>query len=152
MNGPSEPEPELLTDGYPKLASLIGRTGEVAIFKRFSALNAENLLFMQAELSYLENELRKIVDSDLRIEHASAPPNGPQADVSRTEANQEHSMESDRRLYARSWRIMWEDARRDPSNSRQRQMRMLIKDKLKEYSTIFPPSQCALDWNIQLLM
>lgn len=148
MNGPSEAEPELLTDGYPKLASLIGRTGEVAIFKRFSALNAENLLFMQAELLYLENELRKIVDRDLRIEHvtqSSAPPNGPQADLSQTEANREYSMEPDRRLYARSWRIMWEDARRDPSNSRQWQMRMLIKDKLKEYSTIFPPSQCALN-------
>ncbi|MCJ1351511.1 MAG: hypothetical protein MMC33_001495 [Icmadophila ericetorum] len=144
MDGSSEPEPELelLTDGYPKLATLIGRTGEVAIFKRFSALNAENLLFMQAELLYLENELKKIVDSDLRADSATqlnaAPAGIAQPDGYQNEASHEYATEPDRKLYARSWRIMWEDARRYPLNSRQWQMRMLIKEKLKEYSTLFP--------------
>ncbi|OAG07178.1 uncharacterized protein CC84DRAFT_1089552 [Paraphaeosphaeria sporulosa] len=45
--------------GYPMLAAQIEQRPEMAIFRRFGALNAENLLYLQAELVLLEDELRK---------------------------------------------------------------------------------------------
>lgn len=43
--------------GYDKLASLIGRYPDLAIYRKFGALGAKVLLHMQAELVHLENEL-----------------------------------------------------------------------------------------------
>ena len=36
---------------------------DVAIFRRFGALNAQNLLFLQAEITHLERELQVIRES-----------------------------------------------------------------------------------------
>jgi hypothetical protein len=44
--------------GYPKLAAKIEILPEVAIFRRFGALNAQNLLYYQAEITYLERKLK----------------------------------------------------------------------------------------------
>jgi hypothetical protein len=51
--------------GYPKLAAQMGLRPELAMFSRFGALNAENLLYFQAELVLLETRLRErqLVDS-----------------------------------------------------------------------------------------
>lgn len=49
----------MLTMGYTKLASLMGENPEIAIFRRFSALNAKNLLYLQAELVNLEARLQR---------------------------------------------------------------------------------------------
>jgi hypothetical protein len=46
---------ETIQDGYPGLARLMGQG--FGIFKKFSQLNAQNLLYMQAELLGLEHEL-----------------------------------------------------------------------------------------------
>ena len=46
-------------EGYAKLASLMGANPEVAIFRRFGAMNAENVLYLQAELVALEIELKR---------------------------------------------------------------------------------------------
>jgi hypothetical protein len=46
-------------EGYPKLSRLMAFYPEVAIFRRFGALNAENLLYLQAELQDLEIALQK---------------------------------------------------------------------------------------------
>ena len=43
--------------GYPKLAAMMESLPEAAIFRRFGALNAQNLLYYQAELTYLEQKL-----------------------------------------------------------------------------------------------
>ncbi|KAL8813738.1 MAG: hypothetical protein Q9223_006968 [Gallowayella weberi] len=43
---------------------MMARHGEVAIFRRFDALNLKRLLYMQAELVHLEVELRKIEEED----------------------------------------------------------------------------------------
>ena len=51
--------PLLRTMGYTNLASLMGKNPEVAIFRRFSALNAKNLLYLQAELVNLEARLQR---------------------------------------------------------------------------------------------
>ncbi|KAL1600692.1 hypothetical protein SLS60_007080 [Paraconiothyrium brasiliense] len=45
--------------GYPMLAAQIEQRPEMAIFRRFGGLNAENLLYLQAELVLLEEELQK---------------------------------------------------------------------------------------------
>jgi len=54
--------------GYPKLAVQMNLQPEMAIFRRFGALNAQNLLYLQAELILLEERLREIQVSD----HTSA--------------------------------------------------------------------------------
>lgn len=47
--------------GYHTLASLMGRDGEYAIFRKFSSLNMLNLMSMQAELLQLEEEYKRVV-------------------------------------------------------------------------------------------
>jgi hypothetical protein len=51
-------------EGYAKLAWLMGAHPEVAIFRRFGALNAQNLLYLQAELVFLEHKLRDLAHKD----------------------------------------------------------------------------------------
>jgi hypothetical protein len=55
-----------LVIGYPKLAAKIGILPETGIYRRFSALNAQNLLYYQAELTYLE---RRLKEQQLRDDH-----------------------------------------------------------------------------------
>ncbi|KAL8836805.1 MAG: hypothetical protein Q9170_002766 [Blastenia crenularia] len=50
--------------GYPGFAQLLGNNGGLAIFRRFATLNAQNLLYLQAELSKLEDELKDLAISD----------------------------------------------------------------------------------------
>ncbi|KAL8840376.1 MAG: hypothetical protein Q9176_003869 [Flavoplaca citrina] len=45
---------------YNRLAALISKYQELAIFKKFQTLNVKSLLYMQAELLHLENELKGI--------------------------------------------------------------------------------------------
>ena len=45
---------------YPKLSTFMASWPDVAIFRRFGALNAQNLLFLQAEITHLERELEII--------------------------------------------------------------------------------------------
>ena len=51
-------------DGYNRLAAVIGTNHELAIFRRFSTLNAKSLLYMQGELTHLEADLRAIACED----------------------------------------------------------------------------------------
>lgn len=53
-------------NGYPGLARLMGPNFDegFGIFKKFSKLNACNLLYMQAELVGLEQELDAVTDLD----------------------------------------------------------------------------------------
>lgn len=45
--------------GYAALAKLMSRHSQLAIFRGFSDLNTKNLLYFQAELIELENELNR---------------------------------------------------------------------------------------------
>lgn len=49
---------------YHSLASLISDQPDFAIFKRFLASNARNILRLQGELVHLENELDSIIQAD----------------------------------------------------------------------------------------
>ena len=50
--------------GYDDLATLIGNFEDLAIYRRFAALNSKRLLFMQAELLHLDAELQTIIEID----------------------------------------------------------------------------------------
>ena len=97
--------------GYPKLADYVALEPQSAIFKRFGALNAENLFYMQAEIAGLEEELREIV------------------------ANDTNSRDPKVQKFSQSWRIL--QAARE--NSAQWQKRMEIRARLKEYSELIAP-------------
>lgn len=100
-------------DGYAKIGSLMGEYPEVAIFKRFGALNMENLLFLQAELHDLETRLRELQRADLE------------------------SGLLDQRNYSRDWYMLKEsgDSLAESGNVGQQWALMLeIREKLKKYS------------------
>ena len=92
--------------GYPKLADFVGLEPQLAIFKRFGALNAENLFFMQAEIAGLEEELREIIANDLKSKDRKV------------------------KKSSSSWRML--QAARE--NSAQWQKRMEIRERLRDYS------------------
>lgn len=56
--------PQPMPNGYLKLAAFQAKFPEAAIFRRFAALNTHNILYMQAELSHLELELKEIISED----------------------------------------------------------------------------------------
>jgi len=95
-------------DGYPKLACHMGMHPELAIFRRFGDLNAQNLLYLQAELVHLEKKLRAIetADCEAQIGHSSS--------------------------YARDW--YWLNNSAFEENNNQILIIQEIRNKLKEYS------------------
>ena len=52
--------------GYQKLAELMTKHSEVSTFKRFDLLNTLNILYLQAELVHLKEELRDSMREDLK--------------------------------------------------------------------------------------
>ena len=97
--------------GYPKLADYVALEPQLAIFKRFGALNAENLYYMQAEIASLEEELRQIIADDTK------------------------SRDRKVQQFSKSWRILQAAG----ENSAQWQKRMEIRVRLKEYSEYHRP-------------
>ena len=55
---------QLNMDGYARLGDLMGTNGALAIFRRYGRLNIQNLLYLQAELNELEQELKEIAFED----------------------------------------------------------------------------------------
>ncbi len=54
---------------YSSLAEILGNNDGLAIYRRFSTLNAQNLLYMQSELINLEDELRRLVHAASRADN-----------------------------------------------------------------------------------
>jgi hypothetical protein len=50
--------------GYPKIAAQMGLIPETAMFRRFGALNARNLLYLQCDLASIEERLFKLEWND----------------------------------------------------------------------------------------
>lgn len=46
--------------GYAKVASFMGEQPEAAVVRRFADLNLQNILYLQAEIVGLEEDLRRI--------------------------------------------------------------------------------------------
>ena len=97
--------------GYPKLAGQIELRPELAIFRRFGSLNAENLLYLQAELSLLEDDLQRQQLEDNRSGH---PRKGRYA-------------------------LSWYELSTSIHNGDQRQLELIyrIRETLKQYSTVY---------------
>lgn len=97
-----------LVNGYPAFAAMMGRTPELAILRRFSSLNIQDLLYRQAELTQLETDLREL------------------------EVSASQSVDGHRNLYARDW--AWLERSRYDGDDEQWQLMLNIRSKLKEYS------------------
>lgn len=94
--------------GYPKLAHYMGLYPESAMFRRFSVLNCQNLLYLQAELVHLEEKLRDLEAVDAASGHTP------------------------RSVYAKDW--YWLSNSASEVNSDQLQTVLNIRTRLKEYS------------------
>ena len=112
-HGPLEvPMPE----GYPKMGLLMGKCPEYAILRRFGALNAENLLYLQAELKVLETKLRMYQEADRNSGH------------------------DERKIYSLDWETLENSGNNATTTSgndgNQWKTILTIREKLKEYSTL----------------
>lgn len=95
--------------GYPKLAAQMDLQPETSMFRRFGFLNAQNLLYFQAELVALEKSLRKHQIDDSR-----------------------DTNESRKSEYGRNW--YWLEQSRDDGDTDQLDLVLKIRETIKEYS------------------
>ncbi|KAK7706432.1 hypothetical protein SLS57_009666 [Botryosphaeria dothidea] len=65
---------------YPRLVRKMGEMPEVAIFRRFGTLNAQSLLYMQAELVCLEKKLHRLQSKDAAAPGRRSSNSGDQGD------------------------------------------------------------------------
>jgi hypothetical protein len=97
-----------MTEGYAKLARLMARQEEFAILRSFRSLNMQNLLYLQAELTHLETELKELAERD--VAHI------------------------DRQFHAKDW---WSLSQGDEEEDTEQWTKFLdIRDKLEKYSKI----------------
>jgi len=102
--------PDVL-QGYALLGWRMAVDPDLGIFRRFTALNAQNLLYMQAELSNLEWKLRE-----------------------REKLNNDFDDSDPRSRYAHDWDSLRED-RRDPNGElSQWELCLELREKLRLYS------------------
>ena len=94
-------------EGYSRLASLMGAYPENLIFRRFDAVSAQNILYLQAELVQLEHDFRECAL-----------------------ANERSSDEFRRTVFANDWFPL---AHANNGTERQWQLMLQIRHKLKEY-------------------
>jgi hypothetical protein len=94
-------------EGYSKIATLMSCHSEFAIFRRFSKLNFQNLLYLQSELCHLEADLKELAERD-------------------------HT-EPGRAMYSKYW---WHlsQSEEDHDDREQWEKVLQIREKLKEYS------------------
>ena len=97
--------------GYAKLASLMGAHPEVAIFRRFGTSNALNLLYLQAEITALESDLRTYTTAD----DSSSDPN--------------------RAIHSRDWYTLSQSSNTGGDVGMQWQTVIQLREKLNEYSS-----------------
>jgi hypothetical protein len=96
-------------EGHAKVARLMSQHHELAIVRRFGALNMQNLLYLQAELVHLEAEYKQL------------------AEVNRTHP--------DRVDYAKDWFSLSQSD--EEGDSEQWEKLLEIREKLREYSKAF---------------
>lgn len=93
---------------YPKLSRFMSSWPDVAIFRRFGTLNAENLLLLQAEISHLEDRLQRQREEQRRSEKSL--------------------------LKEQNWHELSQPINEDGDFCDQYETMLEIRDKLKEYS------------------
>jgi hypothetical protein len=60
-------------EGYACAAAFMHHNSEMAIFRRFSTISNQNLLYLQAELVELEFDLAQLVKEDQKPGHPNRP-------------------------------------------------------------------------------
>ena len=101
-----------MMEGYAKLARLMASQDEFAILRSFRNLNMQNLLYLQAELTHLETELKELVERD--------------------------AAHMDRQFHAKDW---WSLSQGDEEEDTEQWTKFLeIRDKLEKYSKILHTS------------
>jgi len=105
--------------GYDELAMLFGKNDNLAMVRRFGPLNAKLLLYMQAELLLIEDQLKEQVREDL-----ATNPEGMQ--------------------FATYWKAL-NDAPDDGFGSWQKQKVSAAKSKMEEYCKLpsFVATRCV---------
>lgn len=103
---PADPEPH----GYDHLASFMGFFPEAAIFRRFAVLNAKNILYLQAELLWLEKELEAVAEDDAQ------------------------SSNTKRREYSKEWFLLRQSGNDPHGSSQQWKIFKKIRKTLDKYS------------------
>jgi hypothetical protein len=94
--------------GYRRLADFMAWTPSQAIFHRFRAANALNLLGLQAEVARLQEQL-----------------------LEATKRDEEEEDTLSRRQYQQDWAALWEG---EPGTSQQAQLVLQLRNALNEYS------------------
>lgn len=97
--------------GYALLGWRMAVHHDLGIFRRFAALSAQNLLYMQAELTYLERELRE-----------------------REKLNNNFEDSDPRSNYAHNWNVLSADESEAGTEISQWNLCLSLRDKLKAYS------------------
>jgi len=59
--------------GYPQIATFMTQNPELLMVRRFRALNARNLLYLQAELVHIEKALLKCEKEDAKVKEKKDP-------------------------------------------------------------------------------
>lgn len=99
-----------ITIGYPKLAARIEIQPDLSIYRGFRALNAQNILYLQAQLIELEAKLRTQQARD------DTNPHGKKA------------------LYAKTW--FWLEKSASDGDTKQLDLVVKIRQVLSEYSKL----------------
>lgn len=97
-------------NGYHDLASVMSRYFGLGIFRRFGTLSTLNLLYLQAELTDLEKELKVLAQSDAE--------SGNAGDVRRS-------------YFAQNWKILSKPL--GNGDEKQWEKMLQVREKLKEY-------------------
>jgi hypothetical protein len=94
-------------EGYSKISSRIACHPELGIYRGFKTLNAQNILYLQAEIHELEADLQQYADEDAKAPKTSA-----------------------RSQYSRNWHKL----ANSPDDRRQWNTFCALREKLKEYN------------------
>ena len=125
--------PKEYLEGFAELAEFIASDNDILLFRKFGALGARNLLYLQAELQELEARLKRIDEEDLR-EIANTKDISEKMDVDRG---------------ARDWDFMTREAC-DGNGRQAKKMKLILEIRrvIKEYRNclhVCPSPRCLID-------
>jgi hypothetical protein len=104
-----ESSPDVQNERVHQIAALMGKYPNLGMVSQFSSLNIQNLLYMQAELAELQQQLHELQVYNDRSENPNMA------------------------RFSRSW-VLMSSAEADEESNEQWKVALLIREKLKQYS------------------
>jgi hypothetical protein len=98
-------------EGYAQLAWRMSVHGDLAVVRRFAALNIQNILCLQAELVHLEERLREKERANSSSENETL------------------------RWYARDWQTLSRGQSHEGEDESQWRLCLRVRERLREYGT-----------------